>query len=135
MCYANAMRNLAPLLVLGALSLAAPATAQQPTPDAELQKLLEGRVAGKPVSCLSLTETRNSRIIEGKALVYGTGKTIWVNVPRSGADSLRDDDIMVTRPFGSQLCSVDSVRFVDRAGGFPRGFAVLGEFVPYTRAK
>ena len=130
------MRNLSPILILGALLAAAPAVAsQQSDSDAELQKLLEGRVAGKPVNCLNLTETRNSQIVEGKAIVYGTGKTIYVNVPRSGADSLRDDDIMVTRPFGSQLCSVDSVRFVDRAGGFPRGFAVLGEFVPYTRTK
>jgi hypothetical protein len=124
------------MLVLGALLAAAPAVAsQQPDSDAELQKLLEGRVAGKPINCLNLTQTRDSRIIEGKAIVYGSGKTIWVNVPRSGAESLRDDDIMVTRPFGAQLCSVDSVRFVDRAGGFPRGFAVLGDFVPYTRTK
>ncbi len=130
------MRNLTPMLVLGALLAAAPAVAsQQPDSDAELQKLLEGRVAGKPINCLNLTQTRDSRIIEGKAIVYGSGKTIWVNVPRSGAESLRDDDIMVTRPFGAQLCSVDSVRFVDRAGGFPRGFAVLGDFVPYTRTK
>jgi hypothetical protein len=135
LCYAPRMRNPA-LLLLGAALIAAPATAsQRPTPEDQLAKLLEGREAGTPVNCLSLTNTRTSRVIDGKAIVYGTGRTIWVNVPRSGAQSLREDDVMVTKPFGSQLCSVDTVRFVDRAAGFPRGFAQLGDFVPYTRAK
>lgn len=130
------MRKIATISVLGALLLAAPAAnAQRADPEAQLQKLLAGRTAGKPVKCLSLTETRNSQIIEGKAIVYGTGRTIWVNVPRSGADSLRDDDIMVTRPFSGQLCNIDTVRFVDRGSHFERGFVQLGDFVPYTRAK
>lgn len=131
------MRSLTTILLVGAAFAAtAPAAAsQRPTPEAELQKLLEGRVAGKPVNCLSASQRRQSKIIDGKAIVYGSGKTIWVNIPRSGAESLDEDDIMVTKMTGSELCSIDTVRFVDRGTGFPRGFAQLGEFVPYTRTK
>jgi len=130
------MRSLAKVLFIGIALAAAPAAAgQRLDPDAQLRKLLEGRTAGKPVNCISLTDTRSSRIVDGKAIVYGWGRTIYVNVPRSGAEDLDSNDIMVTKPFGSQLCSVDAVRFVDRSGGFPRGFVQLGQFVPYTKAK
>lgn len=131
------MRSLTPILLVGAAFAAtAPAAAsQRQTPEAELQKLLEGRVAGKPVSCLSEAQRRQSKVIKGKAIVYGSGKTIWVNIPRSGAESLDDDDIMVTKTTGSQLCSIDTVHLVDRSTHFPRGFVQLGDFVPYTRTK
>lgn len=120
------------LSLLAAAALAAPATAApRLSPDAELAKLLDGRVPGKPSSCISTFRSRSSQIIDGTALVYRDGRTLWVNRPRSGAESLRDDDVLLTRLYGSQLCRVDSVRLLDRTSGFQRGFVVLGDFVPY----
>lgn len=124
-------------LAAGSLLLAGAAADAKPrlTPEQELAKALEGRVAGKPQDCLYLPRVVNTRIYDKTAIVYDTGSTVWVNRPDSGASSLSDNDIMVTTPFGAQLCSVDIVRMVDRNVGFWRGSVGLGKFVPYTKVK
>ena len=126
------MRTLAIALVAAAALLTGPALDAKPrlSPQQQLDKLLVGRVAGKPVHCISQYETRDMQVLDKTAIVYGWGKTIWVNTPRN-AESLDDDDIMVTRLYGSQFCSLDIVNTVDRSGGFTTGFISLGEFVPY----
>ena len=101
--------------------------------EARLAKLLEGRVAGKPKSCINTFSNRNSRVIDETALVYGSGRTIWVNVPRN-AEDLDDSDALVIRMHGSQLCRQDIVTTIDTASGFYTGNVFLGDFVPYTRA-
>jgi hypothetical protein len=123
------------LLVAAAVFATPAVAAHRDTPEIQLQKALAGRVAGKPTNCISLSGVNSSQIIDGKAIIYHVGGRLYVNEPRSGAGSLRDDDILVTRTFGSQLCSIDTVRLIDRASRFPRGFVSLGEFVPYTRVK
>jgi hypothetical protein len=128
------MRKLAIALVSAAALLAGPALQAKPrlTPQQELAKLLEGRVAGKPEHCISHFDTREMRVLDKTAIVYGWGNTIWVNVPRNAQD-LDDDNIMVTRTSTSQLCDLDIVTTVDRTAGFYNGNISLGEFVPYRR--
>ena len=128
------MRALAIALVAAAALLTGPALQAKPrlSPQQQLDKLLDGRVAGKPVHCISQYDTREMQVLDKTAIVYGWGNTIWVNTPRNAAD-LDDDDIMVTRLTGSQFCSLDIVNTVDRSGGFTNGFISLGEFVPYRR--
>lgn len=99
----------------------------------QLAKQLEGRVAGEPVNCIHLPSARSSRVYDKLAIVYDAGSVLYVNRPRTGASSLDDDDILVTTPFGSQLCSVDTVQLIDRNGGFWNGFVALDRFVPYRR--
>ncbi|MCW2396507.1 hypothetical protein M2343_002923 [Sphingobium sp. B8D3B] len=103
--------------------------------DAKLAKALEGRTAGEPVRCISLSSVRSTQIIDKTAIIYEVGGKLYVNRPVSGASSLDDDDILVTKTSSSQLCDVDIVRLVDRAGHFPRGFVSLGKFVPYEKVK
>lgn len=123
-------------LFLTAAIFASPgAAAYRDTPDVQLQKALVGRVAGKPINCISLSNSNSSEIIDGKAIIYRVGSRLYVNAPRSGAESLRRDDILVTRTIGSQLCSIDTVRLIDRGSRFPRGFVSLGQFVPYSKIK
>lgn len=100
----------------------------------ELDKLLTGRVAGAPVHCISNYDTREMRVIDKTAIVFGWGNTIWVNTPRNVAD-LDDDDVLITHPTGSQFCDLDIVTTADRSGGFTNGFLSLGTFVPYRRAR
>ena len=102
-------------------------------PEAKLAKMLDGRVAGEPRDCIFLPSIRGSRIIDKTAIVYDAGRTLWVNRPRSGAESLDDDDILVTNLHGSSLCSIDIVSLHDRYGHFYSGFVGLGEFVPYRK--
>lgn len=128
-------------LLAGALiaASAVPATAagsatRAEKAEARLAKVLEGRVAGKPVDCLPLYNIRSSEIIDGTAIVYRTsGNQLYVNRPDIGASSLDRDDILVTDTHSSQLCSIDTVRLLDSTSRFYTGFVGLGEFVPYTK--
>ena len=135
------MRPLSTLLVAAALlgtSGGAIAARQQDNSknEAKLTAALAGRVAGKPVDCISLRDIRSSQIIDGTAIVYDTGGgRLLVNRPRMGAESLDSDDILVTKTYGSDLCSLDTVSLVDRGARMQRGFVGLGQFVPYTKVK
>lgn len=102
------------------------------SPQQQLDKLLEGRVAGKPVSCIDTRINRDSTVIDKTAIVYGSGRTIYVNRPKH-PDSLRSDVVLVTELHSTRLCSVDVVKLHERTGGWYRGFVGLSEFVPYTR--
>ena len=101
--------------------------------EVKLAKMLDGRVAGEPQDCIFMPTIRGSRIVDKTAIVYDAGRTLWVNRPRSGAESLDDDDILVTNLHGSSLCSIDIVSLHDRYGHFYSGFVGLGEFVPYRK--
>lgn len=100
--------------------------------EAKLAKLLAGRTAGKPVSCITTLNSSDLQVIDETALVYKAGKTIYVARP-SHPKQLRRDDILVTKRTGSQLCTNDSIRTVDRSGGFSTGAVFLDHFVPYTK--
>lgn len=106
---------------------------ERPTGEQELARLLEGRVAGEAQSCVDTFRNRDTKIVDGTAVVVGRGKTIWVNVPQNAAD-LDDDDLIVTRQFGTRWCRTDIVHTADRYAGFQTGAIFLGDFVPYTRA-
>lgn len=127
--------------LLTALLVAASATAAVARPtlaergEADLAKALEGRVAGKPVDCIQLYEISSTEIVDGTAILYRTaGNRVYVNRPDIGKESLRRGKVLVTDTHSSQLCSVDTVKLLDSASGFPAGFVGLGAFVPYTKA-
>ena len=131
------MRHLIPALIAAAAVAAAPAaTAREKLdPEAELAKLLEGRVAGEPQNCIPLSTARSSQIIDKTAIVYKVGSTYWVNRPKGGAESLDDDDILVTKTTGNQLCNIDTVELRDSSSRMYAGFVSLGDFVPYRRVE
>ena len=116
--------------------LAAPAAQAKPrlTPEQRLEKMLEGREAGKPESCISTYDSRELEVLDKTALVFGHGSTIYVNRP-DNANDIDSDDILVTKTSTSQLCQLDIVTTVDRSGHFQTGFLNLGDFVPYKRIK
>jgi hypothetical protein len=128
------MRSFAIALVAAAALLTGPALEARPrlTPQQQLDKLLAGRVAGRPEHCISNFDSREMQVLNKTAIVYGWGNTIWVNIPRNAQD-LDDDNIMVTRTHGSQLCSLDIVTTLDRSSKMFNGSVSLGEFVPYRR--
>jgi hypothetical protein len=82
-------------LIAGYLSLIAGAgvafarTSDNPRAEAKLAKALEGRVAGAPVDCIQLRDIQSSRIIDGTAILYDTGTTLYLNRPASGASAER----------------------------------------------
>ena len=129
-----------PSLLLGAVLIgsAVPSVAAKPDNakgEAALAKALAGRVAGKPVSCIAQYSITSSETIDGVAILYRVGSTIYVNRPRIGADSLDSDDILVSRTQGSQLCALDTINLVDRGSRIQRSFVTLADFVPYTKPR
>ena len=109
------------------------AAVEQTEGEKELSKLLEGRVAGEPTTCIRTPLNDRVRVIDDTAIVYGRGKTIYVNRTARPKD-IDDRDTMVVRRFsGSQLCRQDTITTVDRASGMFTGVIFLSEFVPYTR--
>jgi hypothetical protein len=125
-------------ITIAAASVAAvPATTaakEKLTPPERLAKMLDGRVAGEPQRCISLSGIGDTTIIDKTAIVYRQGSTLWVNTPRGGAESLRDDDVLVTKLTGNQLCGIDTVQLHDRTSHMWRGFVSLGDFVPWRKA-
>lgn len=124
------------LLASLAFAGAAPAFADEPTPgEAELAEMLEGRVAGEPVDCLSESQRDSIQIVENTAIVFRDGDTLWVNRP-AAAQFLSRSDLPVFHQFSSQLCRLDQVELRDRLGSgtIPGPRLALGEFVPYTKA-
>ena len=116
--------------------LAAPAVQADeaaPTTKGEqrLAKMLEGRVAGEPQSCIYTVGRQSLTQIDDTALVYKNGNTIWVNYTKT-PDAIDDWDYLLIRKFsGSQLCKSDQVQTYSRAGNFFSGVIFLDDFIPY----
>ena len=131
------MRKLLPLiagsLLLAATGATAASAANPVDREAELSRALDGRVAGEPVDCIDLNRVHSTRIINDTAIIYDAGRTLYVNRPRGGADSLDRWDTIVTRLHSRRLCSIDTVHMIDPSSRMLTGIVFLGEFVPYRR--
>lgn len=123
------------LAAVAASLLVAPVAVQAKrlTGEEQLAKLLNGRVAGEPVSCINLRLATSSRVIDRTAIVYEVGRTLYVN-RTDNPRMLDDDDILVTRMHDSNLCNVDIVHLRDRSGFVHGGAVGLAHFVPYRKA-
>ncbi|MFV0644823.1 MAG: hypothetical protein ACK5NN_10050 [Sphingomonadaceae bacterium] len=121
--------------VAGMASVSATALEAKPrmTGEEKLAKMLDGREAGEPQSCIFTPGNNSMQVIDKTALVYKSGGTIWVSRP-TDPRSLDDDDILVIRRTGSQLCKLDMITTMDRTGGFYTGNVMLNDFVPYRKA-
>lgn len=99
----------------------------------ELAKLLEGRVAGEPQSCIRNHSGQRMRIIDKTAYVFGRGRTIYVQRTRH-PEKIDDNDTLVMQLWGSQICRLDQITTIDRFSGFFSGVVFFEDFIPYTRA-
>jgi len=128
------------LLIFAAVSALAFAGAANAVPrekgEAELAKLLQGRVAGPPTGCIRTFSNNDMKKIEGTALVFGRGDTIYVNRTTDPA-SIDEDDALFIRKMGtgSELCRTDIITTFDPTAHFYTGNVFLTEFVPYRRIR
>ena len=129
------MNKIASIVAGVALALSATAASAETVKErgeARLAKMLEGRVAGEPVTCITPFRSNKLRVIDRVGLVYESGDTVYVSRP-SNPDVLGPQDILVVDRFGSQLCRQDMVRTIDRYVGNVTGVVFMSDFVPYTR--
>lgn len=59
------------------------------TGEQQLAKILDGRVAGKPVTCIPLNQAQSTQIIDKTAIIYRVGSTYYVNRPPTPIGSIR----------------------------------------------
>lgn len=129
------MKTFAILLAGAALALtgtAATAETRAERNEAKLARMLDGRTAGEPVNCINAMRSNRIEVIEHIGIVYDAGDTIYVARTRDPR-ALGPWDVPVIERFGSQLCTSDVMRTVDRSGGYITGPLFLDDFVPYTR--
>lgn len=120
------------LMFAGATAHSADKPTRAEKNEARLAELLKGRTAGEPVGCIPEFQSSRLEVIEGVAMVYGSGKTLYVAKP-DRPDTVQWDDIMIVKRTGGQLCNTDIVRTVDRTSGFTTGVVFLNKFVPYSK--
>jgi Family of unknown function (DUF6491) len=133
---ATVFLGLAAPLVLAACA-AGPRTAEAEalTPDqlAILDRELGGKVAGEPVSCIpGRTADQTIRVSDDILLYRASSRLVYKNDLRGSCPGLaRDNDIIVTRVYGTGPCRGDIIRLVDRTSGIGGPSCALGSFTPY----
>lgn len=130
--------RIATMLIMAAL-VAAPVAAKGPSAkergEAELAKDLKNYVPGKQVDCVNLHDITNQTVIDGTAIIFwGLGGKAWVNRPK-GAEFLNDDNILITKPFGSQQCRLDIIHQRDRYTHMQGPAIAFDSFTVYTKPK
>lgn len=132
------MRNI--LIALSAVGLAACSTATEPPvrsaqDQAKYLQLIEGRVAGAPLSCLPSWNANDMRVIDDQTIVFGERSSrVYVANLRSPCDNVGEPGFaLVTRTPGSGMCSGDIATVVQTTSGMAAGSCVIGTFTPYTR--
>jgi hypothetical protein len=121
-------------LALTATAAVAAGSGHNPAGEARLARMLEGRTAGEPVSCINTVRSDKMEVIDGVAVVYDAGKTIYVARPTDPKMLGRNDALVLDRFSPVHLCVQEPMRTIDRTDGFHTGVVFLKDFVPYTKA-
>jgi len=129
------------LLLIGAFVVGCTTTSAQPMRSAakqqEYEKLLTGKVAGPPQSCLSSYHNNDMVVIDESTIAFRQGSSlVYINHMQGGCSNLGGNYALVTKQFGSaQLCRGDIAQVVDLTNHFTVGSCVFGDFIPYTRPR
>lgn len=117
-----------PAVLLPAILLqaAAPASQQRPVPEAA--------PAGKPVSCLSLSQVRETRVRSDEVIdFYVTGHRVYRNTLPRKCPGLGFQERFSHKSSISEICSVDTVTVLE-SDLRPGATCGLGAFQPVTLA-
>jgi hypothetical protein len=100
----------------------------------ELDRYLQGKVAGAPQSCLPNYRANDMTVIDERTILFREGSRVWRNDIPGGCTGLgRPGTALVTRQFGgSGLCRGEIAQVVDTVTGTFVGSCSLGDFVPFT---
>lgn len=121
------------LILAGATLGGGAALAARDTGAAAFEKLIAGKTAGKPQSCLYSNRLPVQISAYGDKLVYRvSSKLVYVNKTTGGCERVARGDALVTRQFQTQACRGDIATTVDLPVGVQTGSCGLGDFVPYT---
>jgi hypothetical protein len=120
--------------VLVPFALAATLVAARDDP---VGKELAGRVAGKPVTCITASTTSGPIILDNRTIMYreGAGRRIWINRPRGQCAGLRQPATLIVQLFGSNVCRNDRFQVLEWGSSIPSAPCFFDDFTPYDRVK
>jgi hypothetical protein len=129
-CMSRTMRWV-PLIIVAA---AVAGCTRPAPPGADLARVLAGRTAGPPQSCIQTQPDLNLHAVDQTTIAYGLGSTIYVN--HIGAcPGLRElSTIIVVSATGSQYCRGDRIRANEPGSIIPGPTCNLGDWIPYKRS-
>lgn len=133
------MRGISLLIASAALAsctTAPPPQARSVQGEQEFQRLLAGKVARPPTSCMQTYQANDMRVIDENTIAFRQGSNrVYVAHMRGPCSNLdRPGYALVTKEFGSaQLCNGDIAQVVDTSSRMTVGSCVFGDFTPYYR--
>ena len=128
------------LTALALIALAPPALAAGPKPAPltekqakEVAKALDGKTAGKPVTCVSrMLGTNGPHVVSDGLLLYKVNRDLTYRNDLSGrCTGISMGSTLVLKPTNDQYCRGDIAYSVDLTTGMRGASCVLGDFVPY----
>jgi hypothetical protein len=136
------MRGISLLLIgVGLVACTTTAAQRQPFRSAAKQqqfdRMLAGKVAGPPQSCLPHHSSNDMVVIDESTIAFRDGsRRVFVNHMMGGCSNLGGAYALVTRQYGSpDLCRGDIGQVVDLTTHSTVGSCVFGDFIPYTRPR
>jgi hypothetical protein len=134
------MRRISLLLLSAA---AASCTTAPPSPtrtaqsQAQLQQLIAGKAAEKPISCLPSYNANDMVVIDENTVAFKSGSSrVYVahmNGPCTNLGGAGNYALLTRNTGGLGLCSGDIAHVVDTSAGMTVGSCSFGEFIPYVR--
>jgi len=110
---------------------------QNPRAQQELQRLLAGKTAGQPISCLQTTYTNDMQIIDGRNIAFKQGsRTVYLMRLSEGCHLLGAGNYaLLSRQLGGMgYCQGDIERVLDTTSRMTVGSCGIEQIVPYTVA-
>jgi hypothetical protein len=131
------MRGIAILSLTAALAACAAPEPYHPSPKTQQQLglLLNGKVAGKPISCLPNYQANDMQVIDGRNVAFKLGsRTVYMMHLSAGCELLGNGGYaLVTKQFGGMgMCQGDIARVFDTTSRFTVGSCGIESITPYT---
>ncbi len=127
------------LLLFGIViaSCAVAATAPNLDNERQFQRLVAGKVAQPPTSCMPYQRSRDMIVLDPKTVVFKNGtERVYVAHMTGGCNNLGGPGpyALVTRQTTGALCHGDIAEVVDTMAHITVGSCTFDNFVPYVRA-
>ena len=133
------MRSVIPLLIMGSVVGCTYAPAPRaPMVDTRAQqkltRLLAGKVAGAPQSCLPSYRQKDMTVIDDYTIAFRDGTNrVWLNKPPGGCNLLSAGPYaLVTHTSIGSTCRGDIASVMDTINHASVGSCVFSDFVPYS---
>lgn len=127
------------LFAVGAVLASCTMSARQPAPNAQAQttyqRLVAGKVAKAPISCLPAYRSNDMVVVDDNTIAFKDAGTVYINHPPGGCSQLSSGHTaLVTRQYGGPgLCRGDIAQVVDTLNRMTVGSCTLGDFTPFVR--